>query len=505
MGNRPSVRAPFLSEHKSLTVGLNQLGMRNIGEQLFGALLPGLNNVSSRIRYYAFYCWLFNHFYSVEEKERAHENIYRPFLRKAELLLALINHDRLGIPGVTYANNAFAKEMTVFSLIEGTDGETQYWKNQWGIFAQYYVQSMVDMGLIHAIPNEEGKASSMYNSTETGKDLGHIFEQSIGNAQAKAFWDIIHRNEVSRTELELMREPFNMLLPSPITTERQILIDLLTGADYPNDEILTHYRAETIMYVLEWIEQHHPKTIKDMEFVEYIYDRFLDEDSPASSLWGWYAYAVNEDWQYQSSKVLTALLQDYLGKAGYPWLNTDTVVNDMAIEVCTNFGLAPDTTLGTVISQFSAGVPQDMDKVSVAIATLLHNYHINKNTTKNLEPLRMAFHNLTDDNFFTFMGKVERMESSTLMDFLRYFIKEEIIYRHYKEAFRKQKMTRIATQKFAMESGCIRYLSDIDYSHSSPRLATLFGFLEDLGVIQDKNLTAEGQQLLNILRNDFEK
>lgn len=187
MGNRLSVRAPFLSKHKDFAVGLNQLGMRNIGEQLFGALLPGLNNVSSRIRYYAFYCWLFNHYYSVEEKETAHENIYRPFLRKAELLLALINHDRIGIPGVTYANNEVAKGLPVFSLIEGTGGGTQYWKNKWGIFGQYYVQSMVDIGLIHAVPNEEGKASSMYNSTEKGKELGNIFEKSIGSAQSKAF------------------------------------------------------------------------------------------------------------------------------------------------------------------------------------------------------------------------------------------------------------------------------------------------------------------------------
>lgn len=503
MSNRPSVRAPFLSDQKSLKVGLNQLGMRNIGEQLFGALLPGLNNVSSRIRYYAFYCWLFNHYYI--DKEKAEEKPYQKFMRRAELLLALINHDRMGIPGVTYANNEYAKEMSVFSLIEGTEGKTQYWKNKGGIFGQYYVQSMVDMGLVHAIPDKEGKASSMYNSTEKGKELGKIFEQSIGSAQAKAFWDIIERNEVSKTEIEQMREPFNILQPSPITTERQFLINLLIGADYPSDEISTHYRAETIMYVLEWIEHYHPTAIKDMEFVEYIYKRFLDENTPASSLWGWYAYAVNEDWQYQCSKVLTALLHDYLGKAGYPWLNTDAVVNDMAIDVCKNFELTPDTTLGAVISLFSAGVPQDMDIISVAVATLLHNYHINKSTTKDLEPLKMAFHNLTDDNFFTFMGKVERMESTTLMEFLRYFIKEEIIYRHYKEAFRKQKMTKIATQKFAMESGCIRYLADIDYSHSSPRLATLFGFLEDLGVIQDKKLTTEGQQLLNTLRHDFEK
>lgn len=58
-------KVPFMGEGIKINAGLNQLGMRSIGEQLFNKLLPGLNNVSSRIRYYSFYCWLFNRFVSI--------------------------------------------------------------------------------------------------------------------------------------------------------------------------------------------------------------------------------------------------------------------------------------------------------------------------------------------------------------------------------------------------------------------------------------------------------
>ena len=58
---------PFFNKTADLKVGLNQLGLRNASEALFTSLLPGLNNVSNRIRYYSFYCWLIGEFYKNRE------------------------------------------------------------------------------------------------------------------------------------------------------------------------------------------------------------------------------------------------------------------------------------------------------------------------------------------------------------------------------------------------------------------------------------------------------
>lgn len=56
--------APFMGDNKPLSVGLNPLGIRTASEQLFTTLLPGLNVVTLRIRYYSFYCWLLKSFYA---------------------------------------------------------------------------------------------------------------------------------------------------------------------------------------------------------------------------------------------------------------------------------------------------------------------------------------------------------------------------------------------------------------------------------------------------------
>lgn len=55
---------PFLGDNNTLSVGLNPLGIRTASEQLFTTLLPGLNVVTLRIRYYSFYCWLLKCFYT---------------------------------------------------------------------------------------------------------------------------------------------------------------------------------------------------------------------------------------------------------------------------------------------------------------------------------------------------------------------------------------------------------------------------------------------------------
>ena len=79
--------APFMGDNQSLSVGLNPLGIRTASEQLFTTLLPGLNVVTLRIRYYSFYCWLLKRFFA----QRSHANLveFRRHLRLSELLMAL--------------------------------------------------------------------------------------------------------------------------------------------------------------------------------------------------------------------------------------------------------------------------------------------------------------------------------------------------------------------------------------------------------------------------------
>ena len=136
-------KVPFMGEGIKINAGLNQLGMRSIGEQLF---------VSSRIRYYSFYCWLFNRFY--EGIEEAKVSDFQFYYKKAEYLLALINSDKTGIPGSTYAIKQKAVPQNEYVLDAGVNGDWEnkkYWKNPGGVFTQYYLLRILMICLLYCI------------------------------------------------------------------------------------------------------------------------------------------------------------------------------------------------------------------------------------------------------------------------------------------------------------------------------------------------------------------
>ena len=106
--------APFMGDNKTLSVGLNPLGIRTASEQLFTNLLPGLNVVTLRIRYYSFYCWLLKRFYA--QRSQADWVALKRHIRLSELLMALIHaqsNNNIGIPGITRALELIGKDNVI--------------------------------------------------------------------------------------------------------------------------------------------------------------------------------------------------------------------------------------------------------------------------------------------------------------------------------------------------------------------------------------------------------
>ena len=172
------------------------------------------------------------------------------------------------------------------------------------------------------------------------------------------------------------------------------------------------------------------------------------------------------------------------------------------VQVICDYLDVPESTLLCEVIDKIDDIESPKDDASAGIRQLLYNYRQNLEIQKELASLRNAFQALSNDNYFTFMQNISKRTNESFGDFLRYFIVEEIIYRHYQEAFRKMRVTGIATQKFSLEGGYIRYLADVDTTHSSPRLETLIEFLNDLGIIENDHLTPYGKQILKKMNHD---
>ena len=97
---------------------------------------------------------------------------------------------------------------------------------------------------------------------------------------------------------------------------------------------------------------------------------------------------------------------------------------------------------------------------------------------------------------------LEKHLDDTMEMYVKQYITEDIIYKHYSESMRKLGQNGIPTQKLTIENGYVRGLSTYKATHSSPRIDTLRNYATDLGLIDGCQVTNKGLQLLMNLEND---
>lgn len=66
---------PFWGENVNLITGLDPLGLQVTSEATYATMLPGLSNLTNRLRYYGFYCWLIDFSSKKRRKEIRQNNI----------------------------------------------------------------------------------------------------------------------------------------------------------------------------------------------------------------------------------------------------------------------------------------------------------------------------------------------------------------------------------------------------------------------------------------------
>ena len=114
--------------------GLDHLGLQIVSITIYGDLLPGLTNVTDRIRYYSFFPWLLYRYASDVGSTSLPK--WQEHLRRAEFLLALIgkaHHEDDSEGGEAIVGADQATE----SLKQIRDNPGKRWKlSQWTALAQ---------------------------------------------------------------------------------------------------------------------------------------------------------------------------------------------------------------------------------------------------------------------------------------------------------------------------------------------------------------------------------
>lgn len=506
--------APYFAKSITPVFGLNHLGLRNAAEDLFTTLLPGLNGVTQRVRYYSFYCWITGEARTVIRGKKDPEKEFRLFIRKSEMLLALVNAHRdpavTGIPGITYALETLASGHDSIDLLRcvyrpENDRYTTgtYWANPGGILRQYYNASMKDLALLGnlkdfpavSLPSQE--RDDLPEGIILGETLGQAFAGSVGADTAKLFLSCVQRSRVTITELDAMKGPLVMKDFGDIGTERGLLIDALNQKDLPGDVLSDRYlRHDTIRLFLDYTIHDRRDGDKDaIQFPSVIYKQVLAGERDDACSLGWYAYHINDRWQYHSSVIFFCLLEILQKEGG--WVSIRDVSESLAGEMYRFLAKKEGVTLGNVCCGINDGTVERPDVKGIgamaadAMFSLLRLYCDNRTHPEVISAYREAFRELRRHDFFSYMIELDGLQDASFLEFLRDFIVTKIIYRHHTVSLMKYSATRVASNKFLLEDGYLRFLEQTECTATAPRIDSLVEYLTDLGLLHDMTPTSD--------------
>lgn len=498
--------SPFMGDNKPLSVGLNPLGIRTASEQLFTTLLPGLNVVTLRIRYYSFYCWLLKRFY--EGRTEAKRADLQRHIRMSELLMALIHaqsDNSSGIPGITRASSIVAKGEELINFNEDAMPKGKlvggYWKGSFGAFGTYYAASLQEIGII--APLEDN--TSLYNVTPksedyiSGEELADAFQESVGSEMSKLFLDSIHSGMVTRAQLALLERVFQSH-DMPDNNERNLLLNLLLQNDRPSSLTESKLRKDSLRLLLSYMSTFPLSNFSELAFAKYVYDSYNNGTERSTAAVGWYAYYLNDSRQYEALNIFDVLL-NRLHESTKPgqWENIDDFSSTLAAEVCENLGAA-NTSIGELLGRWDS-VEEPEEKMAHAFYVILDNYKRNPSYKECKSIIRSFFRSVSNDALDAFDDTEKNLSCDTFL-FVKKFLTENIIYNHYAEAMRKFSQNGIPTQKLAIENGYVRGIATYSATHSSPRIDTLRNYATDLGLIDGYQVTEKGLELLEQLQDD---
>ena len=181
--------------------GLDPLGMQNSSVNLYQRLLPGISNVTLRMRYYGLYAWL-SRTYALSKPSNDPED-WKRFVRRAEALYALVAYharNESGVAGILWAGKTYedsVSETIDFAVAADPGSKSAYLQQAWGAYGAAYGSQLFAIGIFWESPNH---AIPVLSKT-VGDRLARVFAEELGEL-AELFGEVIARGVVTRDELD---------------------------------------------------------------------------------------------------------------------------------------------------------------------------------------------------------------------------------------------------------------------------------------------------------------
>jgi hypothetical protein len=205
--------------------GLDPLGMQNAGVALYQSLLPGISNVTLRMRYYGYYCWVSDAY--ARPGATTEFAAWQNWVRRAEALYALVAahaKGQGGVGGVEWADRrlAFGEDVIDFTEAASNDKDViQYLLQSLGVFGGAYYSQMAEVGLFR-----QGEHGIQRATNGAGKAAADAFGESIGREIERILIECIRSARITREDLNRLAPIIPSAIPE-LSSERAVYERLL--------------------------------------------------------------------------------------------------------------------------------------------------------------------------------------------------------------------------------------------------------------------------------------
>jgi hypothetical protein len=532
--------------HTNQITGRDHLGVQVVSIALYSELLPGLTNVTDRVRYYSFYPWVLHRY--AKDIRRASYKTWYEHLRRADFLLALVaktHHldGQEGAEAVVGSETAVTaigqlrrapsaqKPISTWSFLWQEGKKKPYFKNKEGGFGQYYKATLAELGLIDLTDEAPG--------VRLVRGHGTTLAESCDSQDGRdKFWQAIVTNRISFDEIKGLGKSLCPCALASFAEERDFLRQLLFGGAGGTDQ-QARRRSNSLRLLLTFLNQSSDDTNPWESYRQTAYygqnatgRRFAIPAALEKTVSRWAIYQAGEYVNRALEEILLAVLMRLQVEAMAVEGFADDFARDALSFSSHDLGLGTrkkpwaSYSLADLIAEAGAGQKVDGNwttglwSENCLIARAAKATDQRRKTAFGLgcilsvlaravfpaEPYA-AFETLGSDfrdrhavNLASITRFIRDRQAESAATVLAAMLREKVLFQHLRVAMRKLRYQTQATFKLVVDLGHYVWVEDFEPTFTSPRLRPSFYFLRDIGLAKGKaggwGLTGDGKALL---------
>ena len=497
--------------------GRDPLGMQTGSISLYQTFLPGISNVTLRIRYYGLYAWLCQ-VYAAEISD-TNPKTWQRFIRRAEALYALVAQRRgseTGVGGIQWAEKtlqAASSNSIDFSAAAEPGSDIYYLKQAWGVYGLAYASQLYNLGVFENVEHHKIPVPG----PKIGFPLATAFADALG-ALSDDLFRTIRKGSVTLDELDRLAP----ITPSSISddSEERDFYEKILFAQAGLERSTDIERRHTLILILclssKISRVPDVSDVRWMLYTGYSLDGtplVFDSEELTEHRLRWWIYQAN-DLTHISYEILLKyvldVLEPYSGGVILKNLIDEAVASirkvvddwpesweefllqnpaeEPKIEEALSETSMQDARGGRICSPKGAW---DALKLIAVVQNRSLPY-----TQKIKKELELPDHHV----FRTLLTEINFLESCARDDFtltICKLIEQRIIQRHLWVALKKLRYQGDYTFLIDSDNGLVRLRVKDGPVFTNPRLGPAITFLKDIHLINEHGLTEQGKKIIN--------